>query len=61
MGDPDFLHTAPHRFACAVPARRDRMKFANANKLDRKSGGSPTIVFAFSGSKSTHGCYTKAA
>jgi hypothetical protein len=22
------------------------MKFANANKLDRKSGGSPTIAFA---------------
>jgi hypothetical protein len=36
--DPDFLVMAPNRSACAVPAGRDRMKFANANNLHRKSG-----------------------
>jgi hypothetical protein len=33
---------APNRSACAVPAGRDRMKSANANKLYRKSG---SLVF----------------
>jgi hypothetical protein len=32
MGDPDF-------------SKESRMEFANANKLHRKSGGSPTFVF----------------
>jgi hypothetical protein len=41
-GDPDFLHEAPNRFACAAFSKESRMKFANANKLHRKSGGSPT-------------------
>jgi hypothetical protein len=36
--DPDFLHEAPNRFACAAFSKESRMKFANANKLDRKSG-----------------------
>src|ERR1700678_2562300 len=36
---PDFLHEAPKKFACAAFSRESRMKFANANKLDRKSGG----------------------
>jgi hypothetical protein len=43
-GDPDFLHEAPNRFACAAFSKESRMKFATANKLDRKSGGSPTIA-----------------
>jgi hypothetical protein len=37
-GAPDFLHEAPNRFACAAFSKESRMKFANANKLDRKSG-----------------------
>jgi hypothetical protein len=37
--DPDFLHEAPKKFACAAFSTESRMKFANANKLDRKSGG----------------------
>jgi hypothetical protein len=37
--DPDFLHEAPKKFACAAFSKESRMKFANANKLDRKSGG----------------------
>jgi hypothetical protein len=44
MGDPDFLHAAPTRFAYAAFIKESGMKFANANKLDRKSGGSPTIA-----------------
>ena len=39
MRDPDFLHEAPNRFACAAFSEESRMKFAHANKLDRKSGG----------------------
>jgi hypothetical protein len=41
MGDPDFLQVAPNRFACAAFNKESRMKFANATKLHRKSGGSP--------------------
>jgi hypothetical protein len=40
-GDPDFLYAAPNRFACAAFCKESRMKFANATKLHRKSGGSP--------------------
>jgi hypothetical protein len=40
-GDPDFLHAAPNRFTCAAFSKESRMRFANANKLHRKSGGSP--------------------
>jgi hypothetical protein len=39
VGDPDFLHEAPNRFACAAFGKESRMEFANANNLDRKSGG----------------------
>jgi hypothetical protein len=38
MGDPDFLHEAPNRSACAAFFKESRMKFANANNLHRKSG-----------------------
>ena len=38
---PDFLHEAPKKFACAAFSKESRMKFAYANKLDRKSGGRP--------------------
>jgi hypothetical protein len=38
MTDPDFLYAAEETTACAVPASRDRMNFANAMNLDRKSG-----------------------
>jgi hypothetical protein len=37
-GDPDFLHVALTMFACAAFIKESRMKFANANKVDRKSG-----------------------
>jgi NitT/TauT family transport system permease protein len=37
-GDPDFLHEAPNRFARAAFSKESRIKFANAKKLDRKSG-----------------------
>ncbi len=37
---PDFLPRSTHRRPrVRLPASRDRMKFANAAKLDRKSGG----------------------
>jgi hypothetical protein len=36
---PDFLHGAPPRAACAAFIKESRMKYANARKLDRKSGG----------------------
>jgi hypothetical protein len=35
---PDFLHGAPPTPACAAFIKESRMKFANASKLDRKSG-----------------------
>jgi hypothetical protein len=35
---PDFLHGAPPTAACAAFIKESRMKFANARKLDRKSG-----------------------
>jgi hypothetical protein len=44
-GDPDFLQTALIRFACAAFIKEIRMKFANANKPHRKSGGSPNQSF----------------
>jgi hypothetical protein len=42
MGDPDFLLTS----ACAAFIKESRMEFANAIKVYRKSGGSPTFAFA---------------
>jgi hypothetical protein len=35
---PDFLHEAPPTPACAAFIKESRLKFASANKLDRKSG-----------------------
>jgi hypothetical protein len=35
---PDFLHGAPPTPACTAFIKESRMKFANARKLDRKSG-----------------------
>jgi hypothetical protein len=35
---PDFLHEAPPTPACAAFIKERRMNFANAGKLDRKSG-----------------------
>jgi hypothetical protein len=42
MGDPDFLYAAPDMTACAAFIKESRMRFANATKLHRKSGGSPS-------------------
>jgi hypothetical protein len=36
--DPDFLYVAPSMTACAAFSKESRMRFANANKLHRKSG-----------------------
>jgi hypothetical protein len=38
-------HGAPPTSACAAFIKESRMEFANANKVYRKSGGSPTIAF----------------
>jgi hypothetical protein len=35
---PDFLHGAPPTPACAAFNKESRMKFADASKLNRKSG-----------------------
>ena len=35
---PDFLHGAPPTSACAAFIKESRMRFANARRLDRKSG-----------------------
>jgi len=35
---PDFLREAPPTPACAAFIKESRVKFANARKLDRKSG-----------------------
>ena len=46
MGDPDFLYAAPDMSACAAFSKESRMKFANATKLHRKSGRSPSFFFS---------------
>jgi molybdenum cofactor cytidylyltransferase len=46
MCHPDFLHEASNRFACAAFSEESRMKFADDNKLDRKSGGVAAIILA---------------
>ena len=51
-GDPDFLYAAPDTTACAAFSKESRMKFANANKLDRKSGESPPKLSASQSAKS---------
>jgi hypothetical protein len=43
---PDFLLRTPPPVACAVPARRDRMKCVVPTKLYRKSGGMGHPAFA---------------
>jgi hypothetical protein len=44
LASPDLLYAALDTTACAVPASRDRMNFANADQLPRKSGGRGLIV-----------------
>jgi hypothetical protein len=44
-GDPDFLHAAPDMTTCAAFSKESRMRCANATKLHRKSGGSPSFFF----------------
>ena len=53
MGDPDFLYAALETTACAAFSEESRMKFVNATKLDRKSGGSPSRAFMFNLRRST--------
>jgi hypothetical protein len=36
---PDFLYAALDTTACAAFIKESRMKFANANRLHRESGG----------------------
>ena len=51
-GDPDFLYAAPDTTTCAAFSKESRMKFANATKINRKSGvaqwreicGSPRLL-----------------
>jgi hypothetical protein len=43
-GDPDFLPRGATNGRVAF-IKESRMEFANANKVYRKSGGSPTIAF----------------
>jgi hypothetical protein len=45
MGDPDFLYAAPDMTACAAFSKERRMRFANANKLHRKSGEAFLLPF----------------
>ena len=40
-------HREPPTSACAAFIKESRTDFADANKVYRKSGGSPTIAFAF--------------
>jgi hypothetical protein len=44
-GDPDFLLRGANRATCAAFIEESRMKFREASKLDRKSGGSPANAF----------------
>ncbi len=46
--DPDFLYVAPSTTACAAFGRESRIRFANANKLHRKSGGAQPRDLQFS-------------
>jgi hypothetical protein len=49
MGGPDFLYAAPDRAARAAFSKESRMRFANATKLHRKSGGA--LPFSFPASR----------
>jgi hypothetical protein len=44
-GDPDFLYAALDTTPRAALFEESRMKLANATKLNRKDGGSPTKAF----------------
>ena len=46
MGDPDFLPRNAQHPACAAFIEESRMNFANAIKVRRKSGGSPTTALS---------------
>ena len=48
MCDPDCLYAAPDMTACVALSKESRMRFANATKLHRKSGGSPPFSFPVS-------------
>ena len=48
MGDPDFLYAAADMSACAA-FKQSRLRFANATKLHRKSGGKPFPFFSLAG------------
>jgi hypothetical protein len=39
--DLDFLYLVASKTACAAFSKESRMKFANAAKIRRKSGGAP--------------------
>jgi hypothetical protein len=41
----DFLYVAPSKTACAAFSKESRMKFANATKPHRKSGGAAPVQF----------------
>jgi hypothetical protein len=47
-GDPDFLLEALARATCADFIKESRMKFREANKVDRKSGAKPHQRSVFS-------------
>jgi hypothetical protein len=43
--DPDFLYTAPPRFAYAAFCKESRMEFLDSARPHRKSGGKPDRCF----------------
>jgi hypothetical protein len=47
MGDRISCHGAPPTSACAAFIKESRMEFANANKVYRKSRGSPNDRFSW--------------
>jgi hypothetical protein len=54
--DLDFLYVALTMTACAAFSEESRMRFANANKLDRKSGGAQPSDLLSSPSAINAGC-----
>ena len=55
--DPDFLYVAPSMTACAAFSEESRIRFANAHKLNRKSGGAKPRDLQFSLSWKDIGLY----
>ncbi len=51
--DPDFPHAALDTTACAALVKESRTNFANANNLDWKSGGLPSVPNSHSANAST--------